>query len=268
MYVFFDTETTGIPLDHNAPASDVNNWPRVVQIAWTLIDSEGRELRSQAFIVRPDGFEIPLGASRIHGITTERARSDGVDIALALGEFSRDVSDAHALVAHNVQFDERVVSAEFYRAGHKQSPLKGKDLRCTMRSSTDFCRLPGGRRGFKWPTLDQLHRILFGASFGMSHNATADVRACVKCYFELQRRGVIPADVPIGRPSPDPDDGVRSVDEELFEEIYELAGGCPWFDTGRFVDCVHSQFEKRGFLTAKQRDALIHIRDMLEEKSG
>jgi DNA polymerase III epsilon subunit-like protein len=268
MYVFFDTETTGIPLDHNAPASDVENWPRVVQIAWTLIDREGSELRSQAFIVRPDGFEIPLNASRIHGITTDRARREGADIALALAEFSKDVSDASEIVAHNIQFDERVVGAEFIRAGHKQSPLSGKRLHCTMRSSTDFCRLPGGRRGYKWPTLDQLHRILFGASFGMSHNATADVRACVKCYFELQRRGIIPADVPIGRGTMDPDSEVTSADAELFDEIYSLAIGCPWFDTGRFVDDVHGQFEKRGFLTDKQRGALVRIRDMLEEKSA
>lgn len=56
--------------------------------------------------------------------------------------------------------------------------------------------------------------------------------------------------------------------QELFDEIYALADSRSWFDTSRFVDDVHNQFEKRGSITDKQRDALIRIRDMLEEKSG
>ena len=33
-YLFFDTETTGLPRNWSAPVSDLNNWPRLVQIAW------------------------------------------------------------------------------------------------------------------------------------------------------------------------------------------------------------------------------------------
>ena len=71
MYLFFDTETTGIQRSHDAPASDVENWPRLVQIAWILTDESGNDLRSQAFIIRPDGFEIPASATRIHRIRCE-----------------------------------------------------------------------------------------------------------------------------------------------------------------------------------------------------
>lgn len=191
MYLFFDTETTGIPRNHDAPASNVENWPRLVQIAWALTDENGKELRSQTFIIRPDGFEIPLGAARVHGITTEMASRLGIEIETVLTAFAEDLSAAKILVAHNIQFDERVVGAEFFRAGRKKSPLAGVSLCCTMRSSTNFCRIPGGPRGYKWPTLGQLHRTLFGASFDSAHNAVADVRACAKCFFELKRKGVI-----------------------------------------------------------------------------
>jgi DNA polymerase III subunit alpha len=34
MYLIFDMETTGLPASWNAPASDVDNWPQVVQLAW------------------------------------------------------------------------------------------------------------------------------------------------------------------------------------------------------------------------------------------
>lgn len=31
---FFDTETTGIPKNWEAPVTDLSNWPRMVQIAY------------------------------------------------------------------------------------------------------------------------------------------------------------------------------------------------------------------------------------------
>jgi DNA polymerase-3 subunit epsilon len=191
MYLVFDTETTGIPRNHDAPASDIGNWPRLVQIAWLLADDEGREIRSQAFIIRPDGFVIPDSATRVHGIDTQAARQLGVAVTSALDAFAKDLSAAEILVAHNIRFDERVIGAEFFRAGREKNPIEAKTRYCTMRESTDFCGIPGGPRGYKWPTLDQLHRTLFGVGVEGAHNAVADLRACATCFFELKRRGVI-----------------------------------------------------------------------------
>ena len=44
MYLIFDTETTGLPKRWDAPITDVNNWPRCVQIAWQLHDEMGNSL--------------------------------------------------------------------------------------------------------------------------------------------------------------------------------------------------------------------------------
>ena len=56
MYLIFDTETTGLPLRKNAPIEEVDNWPRLVQIAWQVHDAVGN-LKSQGNkIVKPDGF--------------------------------------------------------------------------------------------------------------------------------------------------------------------------------------------------------------------
>jgi DNA polymerase-3 subunit epsilon len=274
MYLFFDTETDGLPKDHDAPASDVENWPRLVQIAWMITDENGNEVRKQSFIIRPDGFEIPATATNVHGITTETARRLGISIESALTAFANDLSAAEILVAHNIQFDERVVGAEFYRSGRTTSPLAGKILLCTMRSSTGFCRIPGGPRGYKWPRLEQLYTVLFGSSFESAHNAIADLNACAKCFFELKRKGVLfgsetpDADYDDDDDADDDDAEMSADDQELFDSIYELASLCSWFDTARFVDSVYAQFETRMFITDAQRDALIRIRDMLEEKSS
>ncbi len=48
MYLFFDTETTGIPKNRKAPISDSTNWPRLVQLAWLITDEKApnRRVRS------------------------------------------------------------------------------------------------------------------------------------------------------------------------------------------------------------------------------
>lgn len=263
MYLFFDTETAGLPQSYSAPASDGNNWPRLVQIAWLLTDRNGKELRSQSFIIRPVGFEIPESAVSIHGITTAKAKKLGVELKRALTEFSKDLQSADTLIAHNMEFDERVVGSEFLRVARMGNPLIGKALYCTMRSSTSFCRIPGGPRGYKWPKLQELHKVLFGSQYESAHDAVADVNACAKCFFELKRKGLISMVA-----GPEEGDQSSIDDQVLFDEIYEFAELCPWFDTSHFVDDVYAQFEDRGSISEAQRVALARIRDMLEEKSS
>ena len=85
--LFFDTETTGVPRNYKAPASDLQNWPRLVQLAWLLTDAEGREIKSAEHIVRPEGFEIPAPAQKVHGISTAAALSEGVPLRDVLAGF-------------------------------------------------------------------------------------------------------------------------------------------------------------------------------------
>ncbi len=50
-YLFFDTETTGLPANYKAHFTDVHNWPRVVQLAWMLADDEGKVLMQRCDII-------------------------------------------------------------------------------------------------------------------------------------------------------------------------------------------------------------------------
>ncbi|MEI8197146.1 MAG: 3'-5' exonuclease [Phycisphaerae bacterium] len=189
MYLFFDTETTGIPRNYKAPVTDLNNWPRVVQLAFLLTDGAGQPLASWQAIIKPDGYTIPPDAANIHGITTARALSEGVAIATALQEFLTRLADCQVLVAHNISFDENILGAEFLRA-KLANPLPAKKRVCTMLSTTEFCAIPGPY-GFKWPRLEQLYRKLFNETFADAHSALGDVTACARCFFELKKIGVI-----------------------------------------------------------------------------
>ena len=115
LYIFFDTETTGVPRDYKAPTTDTNNWPRMVQLGWILMDGEGNKLSQKDYIIRPDGYIIPDDAVRIHGITTQRAMEEGRDLAAVVDEFMTDFDQATFIVGHNIDFDKKILGAELIR---------------------------------------------------------------------------------------------------------------------------------------------------------
>ena len=190
MYLFFDTETTGLPKNYKAPITDSDNWPRLVQIAWQQYDSEGILTQEKMYIIKPEGFTIPKGASDVHGITTEKAIAEGVDLSGVLNEFRDIMAESDYLAAHNISFDERIVGAEFVR---KETESLGKKLKRidTMKAGTDFCAIPGKYNSYKWPNLTELHTALFNKGFEGAHDALADVKACADSYFEMKKRGIV-----------------------------------------------------------------------------
>lgn len=187
--MIFDTETAGIPDDYNAPHSDIENWPRMVQLAWESFDTHERRIGANSHVIRPDGFKIPKDAESVHGISTATAKRIGKPVADVLDEFLEALAESSILVAHNLNFDTGILGAEFYRVGIKR-PFRHLAQICTMRETTDFCALPGPY-GSKWPKLDELHHKLFKKKVTKSHDAGADTATCAKCFFELKRLGII-----------------------------------------------------------------------------
>ena len=188
-YLFFDTETTGLPKSWKEPVSSTQNWPHIVQIAWASFDDCGAKLAFNDFIIKPEGFVIPESATAIHGISTGKALAEGVPIAAVLREFSEAVAGAAQLIAHNLDFDEKMVRVESLRLGLPDI-FQAVPKICTMKSATDHCKIPGPY-GNKWPKLSELHIKLFGEDFEDQHNAASDVLCCAKCFFELKRLSVI-----------------------------------------------------------------------------
>ncbi len=200
MILIYDTETTGLPQNWKAPLTDSDNWPRLVQLAWQLHKPEGGLVSRGNIIVRPDGFTIPYNASKIHGITTDRAARDGEDLANVIAQFSRDLDRAEFVMGHNIEFDISIVGAELHRLGLDIDQLTKKEAIDSKQEGTAFCAIPGGRGGkFKWPTLSELHEKLFGEPFGDAHDAAYDTDATARCFFGLLARGVIRRDgLPVG----------------------------------------------------------------------
>lgn len=189
MYLFFDTETTGLPKSWKAPVSDLDNWPRLVQIAWSHYDSSGNKISENNYIIKPQGFIIPSYSSIIHRISTERALQEGVDLKIVLKKFAKEIKNVKFLVAHNIDFDAKIMGAEFLRNNMPDNMSEVSKI-CTMKESTNFCQIKSSH-GFKWPTLSELYFKLFGEEFKDAHDAFVDISACSKCFFELRKIKVI-----------------------------------------------------------------------------
>ncbi len=191
MYLIFDTETTGLPKRWDAPLTDLENWPRCIQIAWQVHDDMGNLIENEDYLVKPDGFNIPFDAEKIHGISTELAEEQGLLLKEVLGKFEIALGKAKFVVGQNVGFDLNIMGAEFLREGMENPLAKHPVLDTCTEITAEYCKLPGGRYGrFKLPTLTELHKELFGQPFSEAHNATADVEATTRCFLELIRKEI------------------------------------------------------------------------------
>jgi len=184
-YLFFDTETTGFP-SKKSDLDDVSQ-PYIVEFSAILCDESRDTLQEFTFIVRPDKYVIPNGASDVHGITTELAMRIGIPVLFVVEAFFRLVDLADLVVAHNISFDSRMVQIHCERNQIKDR-LFAKDSFCTMLAAKPHCRLPGRYGDYKWPKLSEASEICLGRKLEGAHAAKADMAACRDLYFWLKEQ--------------------------------------------------------------------------------
>lgn len=193
MYLFFDTETSGLP-DQKMPAS-WEDQPHVCQLGAILTDEHGFVKAEANFLIKPDGWVIPQAATGIHGISQEAAEKYGLSIRGVLSIFCRLMAMADTLIAHNLRFDLFMLGIEACRADTSSMRFDfPKHCFCTMTHATSVLKLPPtpkmvacGMTGFKKPNLQEAYRHFFGKDFEGAHDAMADVRACRDVFFSLKK---------------------------------------------------------------------------------
>lgn len=186
LVTFFDTESTGL-LPKTFEIDKIDKLPHIVQVAAILVDiADYKEYGSFDLLVKPNGYEIPESSTKIHGITKDMAEKDGVGLSHAMNLFDSFVQKSAGIVAHNVEFDSRMMVISYIRVGMNPDVIWKKAKKCTMRASKDICRLPGKFKDYKWPKLMEAHEILLGETFEGAHNALHDIRACIRIYKHLK----------------------------------------------------------------------------------
>ena len=194
LILFFDTETTGLPLSRRASPQQSHLWPSVVQLSFILYDVSNQvSVDSQDMIIKlPRDAALPKESIAIHGITRARLNTKGIPISVALDAFEAAVAKADLVVAHNLEFDLNVLKAELWRARRSlefQPPIGRARQFCTMVATKKLCNLKAkskdGRQYVKYPKLEELHRHMFGVEHGHMHDAMGDVLAGLRCYCQL-----------------------------------------------------------------------------------
>lgn len=186
--LFFDTETTGLPLWKEP--SDSPDQPHVVDISCELWDGETLELLDSFDAIVNIGVPIPPDMTAIHGITDEMARQEGRDPKEVLERFLDLTKRADAIAGHNISFDIRMMRIMAARlTGEKWEPMQ--PTFCTMRKSTNIVKIlkASARRpdDYKWPNLTEAMRHFFNEEHSDAHRAKPDCVAARRIYFEITK---------------------------------------------------------------------------------
>lgn len=189
--LIFDTETTGkiqkMNKYHKPSVFESEFWPRIVEIAWKLVD-DTEVMEKSSCLIKPENYVIPEDSIKIHKITQEMAIAEGIAIDTALSSFIEAVDAADIIVAHNIEFDLKVICSELVRLRRLSDvqTLQSKRNICTMLVGTSFCAIPNSYGSYKWPSLSELYRTLHGTEMGEAHRALLDVEATAACLFKLE----------------------------------------------------------------------------------
>lgn len=167
----FDTETTGREPLH----------ARLVTCS--IVEREPNGALKKHYWLADPGIEIPEDASRIHGITTQQARTEGKNIVTVLTEISdllyTHLSQGYPVVAYNAGYDLTLLESELAR--HNMPTLRerlGRDISPVIdpyfldRWGDKFRKGSSGKR-----KLIDLVELYGCASADNFHNAEDDVLA-------------------------------------------------------------------------------------------
>jgi len=193
----FDTETTGLPkyMKHTPNQNNLDNWPHIVQMSYIIYDTDtDRVLNITDHIIRvPEGVQITEENAAIHGITQEISQQ-GIPLNMALDEFMVEFDNMDLIVAHNIEFDKKMLMAELYRANYILCVDKiraSTKYVCTMQEGIDLCNIKAftkieKKEYIKWPTLAELCQHLFKYEPKNLHNSLNDVAICLRCFLKMR----------------------------------------------------------------------------------
>lgn len=175
--VGFDTETTGVSTERD----------RIVTAA--VITRTGAHVSTRTWLIDP-GVEIPASATEVHGISTERARAEGVDPAVALDEIATALAGAlnasFPVVAYNAQFDLTLLENELARHGLRslRARLTGGEVRPVVDPLVLDRKLDQYRKG-KRKLIDLCTLYAVAVDADDLHAADADVLATLELVHAL-----------------------------------------------------------------------------------
>lgn len=204
LILVFDTETNGLPknMKSNPNGDNFNDWPNIVQLSYILYDTDTkRVIAIHDHIIRvPTGVNITEESIKFHGITNEISQKNGTPFELVVNTFMEYFRLADLVVAHNVEFDQKIIVAEMFRimqtsADHgiraALADIARAEYYCTMQQGINMCNIKAftktdKKEYIKFPTLLELCKHLFQYEPKNLHNSLNDALVCFQCFYEMR----------------------------------------------------------------------------------
>ena len=184
MYLIFQVAAAGRPITWKARPDEVFNWPRLVAISWIILGEDKKPKGSKNYLIKPDGYEFKDEHLEAISVDRKELEEHGESLTDVMDDFVKVCNEAQYVFAHNMKLNSTILGAVFLRAG-KVFPLRIKPAYCTMEEATFYTKLPKKGGGFKWPSLQEAHTIIFKKGYSPARNARADVIAASRVLLAL-----------------------------------------------------------------------------------
>lgn len=205
----FDTETNGLwPRDTDV---DINNYPYIVQLSFVLYDiNKNAIVKTFNKYIKPAAeLDYSGTAFKITKITKEMC-DNGISVAEALEEFYSCYVVAGTIVAHNIDFDRKMIQLEVLRNHHILSKkIDGIHVMfntvfndvfkirtfCSMTMGRDITNIiMTGKDGRQWkknPKLSELYEKIFDKKAENLHDSMVDTLLCLQCFAKMKYNAVV-----------------------------------------------------------------------------
>ena len=142
MYLIFDCSGIDKPKSYKAPFSDTFNWPRIIHMSWIILDKELKPIDDYDHVIIPEGFSFTKQIAKRCHIDQEDIDNKGAPIEDVLKGFEQSLEKVEYVLAHNMNFNENTLAAEYLRKGIQHSLFR-KERICLMQGSDFFLQDSG-----------------------------------------------------------------------------------------------------------------------------
>ncbi|MCE2790485.1 MAG: hypothetical protein LW630_11320 [Saprospiraceae bacterium] len=188
MYLIFDCSAAAGYTNYKANFTETESWPRLMHISWMLLGPDYKPLEDFDCIPSIEGVTWDEKSMEKGHIDQEDIRKKSIPIHEVLEKFSATAEKAVYIFAHNLNYNENLLGAEYVRA-KKSISFFSKKRHCLMEEGTYYCKIPAKGGGYKYPGLPELHAACFGQSYKPAGNARADIIAAARCFIKMAKTG-------------------------------------------------------------------------------
>ena len=204
--LFYDLETTGLiktprglkPEEEYPDYKELEIYDntRIVSIGWLYMkefdyDYEIGIKNISEEIIKPEGFEIPEKAIKIHGIKNEEANEKGIELKEILKRIGKKIKKCEYIIGYNIYYDINVLLSELYRKKRSKTIekilklKKEKKIICIGQISSKEAKPD---KFYKYdiyaiPKQTDVYKKCFGEELENAHNAKSDVLGMIKIIY-------------------------------------------------------------------------------------